>query len=314
MTRMDQPSINVPYLASTSLPVTNNATPLNSDFDGEVKNLVAMLPVGAVAAEGIRDAYTRSEDGHYVGHDGFVVPQDFREFHERFPKYVKGFIRRRWQRASEAEVEDRESELLIFLMSLPEQSKFRMPGFNGFEFGCSDRIQIFNPENSYGASASRFFHYINMCLLNHFCSLAKKASSNPIRRYNTLSLYSTDNQGQMVDDDYIYTMTSEESKAGVNYDHVIQDGIFVAQFIRFVDLHNPELVSVIDAIQEAETYVEAQGKLGMTEKLFIRARNRLVVLHAAFDKGEEPPRQRKVYRDRVAPASTQIAHKISVAV
>jgi hypothetical protein len=27
-------------------------------------------------------------DGHYLGHDGFVVPKNFDEFHERFPDYV----------------------------------------------------------------------------------------------------------------------------------------------------------------------------------------------------------------------------------
>jgi len=26
-------------------------------------------------------------DGWYVGQDGFVVPKDFEEFHERFPQY-----------------------------------------------------------------------------------------------------------------------------------------------------------------------------------------------------------------------------------
>jgi hypothetical protein len=28
-------------------------------------------------------------DGRYVGHDGFIVPKNFDEFHERFPQYVR---------------------------------------------------------------------------------------------------------------------------------------------------------------------------------------------------------------------------------
>lgn len=245
-----------------------------------------------------RDPYTISEDGHFVGHDGFIVPRNFQEFYERYPRYVRGFVRRRWVYASEAECEDRESELLLHLMTLPEESKFRAPGFNGLEEGCQDRIQIFHPDSAYGASAPRFFSYIGRILLNHFCSLTKKASSNPIRRYNTLSLYSPDGEGEMVDDDYIYSMASQAYYNGCNYDRLLESGMLINEFVSFVELHNPELVSVIEAISQTETFVEAQKMLGLTEKLFLRARNRLGVLHTCFNTGEEPPRQRKVYRSR----------------
>ena len=33
------------------------------------------------------DAYT-VRDGHFVGHDGFIVPNSFSEFYQRFPTYV----------------------------------------------------------------------------------------------------------------------------------------------------------------------------------------------------------------------------------
>lgn len=245
-----------------------------------------------------RDPYTISADGHIIGHDGFQVPADFAEFYERYPHFVRGFVRRRWQRASDAEIADRVSELLIHLMDLPAESKFRAAGFNGRETGCTDRIQIFHPDSGYGASAPRFFAYINLCLLNHFCSLSKKASSNPIRRYNTLSLYSPDGEGEMVDDDYIYSMASESYYNGCHYDRVLEDGMLINQFVAFVEKHNPELVSVIEAIAQTETYVEAQKLLGLNEKLFLRSRNRLGVLHTCFTLGDEPPRQRKVYRSR----------------
>ena len=38
--------------------------------------------------------YTTSEDGHIIGHDGFVIPKDFAEFYERFPRHVRGFVYR----------------------------------------------------------------------------------------------------------------------------------------------------------------------------------------------------------------------------
>jgi hypothetical protein len=34
------------------------------------------------------------KDGRFIGHDGFVVPKDFDEFHERFPQYVRNWIGR----------------------------------------------------------------------------------------------------------------------------------------------------------------------------------------------------------------------------
>jgi hypothetical protein len=55
---------------------------------------------------------------------------------------------------------------------------------------------------------------------------------------------------------------------------------------------------IIKAIQMADTFIEARQALGFPSRLFTRARNRLVVLYACFDKGTSPPRQRKVYRPR----------------
>ena len=32
-------------------------------------------------------------EGQYIGHDGFVVPKNFDEFHERFPEYVRNWVK-----------------------------------------------------------------------------------------------------------------------------------------------------------------------------------------------------------------------------
>jgi hypothetical protein len=102
----------------------------------------------------------------------------------------------------------------------------------------------------------------------------------------------------LLDEDYIYALASERGAFGMSYDQAIQNGILVDEFFRFVKNHNPELVEIIRAIQTTDTYVEAQHTLGLTERLFIRARSRLVVLYSCFDKGTDPPGQRKVYRSR----------------
>ncbi len=78
-------------------------------------------------------------DGHYVGHDGFVVPKNFDEFHERFPEYVRNWVNRHADRSTPKEdVEDWTQDLLIHLRYLPATSKHR-------EAGKEDIVQTFDP-------------------------------------------------------------------------------------------------------------------------------------------------------------------------
>ena len=244
------------------------------------------------------DRFTVSEDGHFIGDDGFVVPRSFEEFFERHPWYVRGRVRQRWPHVSNAEREDRENELLIFLMTLPEKSKFRAPGYNGLPHGCRDRIQTFNPDHAYGASKPRFFNYVKMILANRCTSLSAKASCDPVQRYSTLSLYSLDPGGVVIEEAYINALSGGVGTFGMVYDQVIENRILVDEFLRFVKTYNPELLVIVRAIQMTDTFVEAQHALGFPSRLFTRARNRLVALYACFDKGTSPPRQRKVYRSR----------------
>ena len=46
-------------------------------------------------------------DGRYVGHDGFVVPKDFNEFHQRFPHHIPNWVKRHGNRlALKEDLED----------------------------------------------------------------------------------------------------------------------------------------------------------------------------------------------------------------
>jgi hypothetical protein len=46
-------------------------------------------------------------DGHYVGHDGFVVPNDFAEFYERFPDHIRRWVQRHVKKsASNEDIDD----------------------------------------------------------------------------------------------------------------------------------------------------------------------------------------------------------------
>jgi hypothetical protein len=114
-------------------------------------------------------------------------------------------------------------------------------------------------------------------------------------RHTTLSLNSLDGLGEMMDDDSIYAMASQSSRTGGSYHRILEDGILFTEFLVFVEKHKAELISVIDPISTTETFVEARKLLGLTEKLFLRARNRLGVLYTCFTSSTQPPRQLKVY-------------------
>jgi hypothetical protein len=163
-------------------------------------------PVKSPEPEKRLDTFKISRDGHYIGHDGFIVPWNFAEFYERYPDCVGGQVRGHWSICNKTEREDRESELLIYLMTIPEKSKFRQPGYNGLPDGCRDRIQIFNPGRTGGANAARFFSFINNMLRNHLSSLVQKESSNPLSRRTTI------NYGKRMGGEFDSYWRSEESE------------------------------------------------------------------------------------------------------
>src|SRR5579863_3428970 len=121
-------------------------------------------------------------DGRYVGHDGFVVPKNFDEFHERFPQYVRNWVNKHVDRSVPKEDrEDWTQDLLIHLRYLPVISKYR-------EDGKLDIVQTFDPHKHHGANAARFFNYINVCLGNKLRSIRSKRMKNPICHTGNVSL------------------------------------------------------------------------------------------------------------------------------
>ena len=113
------------------------------------------------------------KDGRSVGSDGFVVPKDFPEFHERFPDYVHRWVSKHADRSTPKEdVKDWTQDLLIHLSSLPLTSKYR-------EAGNEDIVQTFDPHKHYGANSARFFNYINLCLGNKFSTMRSSAAEEP---------------------------------------------------------------------------------------------------------------------------------------
>jgi hypothetical protein len=242
------------------------------------------------------DPYTISEDGHVVGHDGFIVPKDFEEFKTRFPNHVKNYVRAHWISPSYDDREDRVHDLEIHLMYIPPESIYRQPGYNGRPEGCTDRIQLFQPDEAYGASEKRFFYWVNYCLRNVNTNSGKKSLSNPVSRPTTISLGSVDSSGEIIDEEYVMARVNKDRFYDFNNHKPVEEQCIVNEFLDFVEKHNPELISVIDTIGQATSFVDAQRMLGMTEKLFLRARARIATLYRCYRSGETPQKQRRVYK------------------
>jgi hypothetical protein len=233
--------------------------------------------------------------------EAFRIPGNFAEFYTQYPTYIHNFVRRYMKWRPIQEQQDRESELINFLLTLPAQSKFRHPGANGIPGGCTDPIMAFNPERSYGNSAGHFFGYLNRILRNQFLSLEARTQLNPVTRLGTL---------RIVDSELTPNAEAAHNKITEERALVLYQQLsprlsesptaykIVSRFLDFVSKHNRELIPVLESITSCTTYLEAQADLGLDSRFFNRARLRLKVLYTCFATGKPVPRQRRVYRSR----------------
>src|SRR5271170_2475340 len=105
------------FLSKESVPMTSNTVEIEShpvnfpNFSGEKRTYKP-------------DPFT-IKDGRSVGSDGFVIPKDFAEFHQRFPDYVHRWVSKHAApAASQEDKEDWAQDLLIHLSHLSLTSKY----------------------------------------------------------------------------------------------------------------------------------------------------------------------------------------------
>jgi len=239
------------------------------------------------------DSFT-IRDGRYVGHDGFIVPKDFDEFHERFPQYVRNWVNRHADRSAPKEdLEDWTQDLLIHLLHLPPTSKHR-------EAGKKDIVQTFDPHKHYGANQARFQSYVNLCLTNKFRSLHSKRMKDALSQPGSVSLDTQRECGDpfSVSDEFCHSHSQHLQSATNASEKRGQDRAFVAEFLDFVRREDPHVLPGVGALCLAQTQAAAADSLGMTEAQFNRTHNRLLQLGRCFLGGEPVPRQRKPYKKR----------------
>ena len=226
------------------------------------------------------DPFT-TRDGRYIGHDGFVIPKDFDEFHERFPHYVPNWVSKHVDRtASKEDLEDWTQDLLIHLRYLPSTSKHR-------ETGKDDIVQTFDPRKHYGANQARFQNYISLCLTNKFRTLSSKRMKDALFQPRNVSLDTQRGWDDpwSVDDEYCHSHSEHLQRAANASEKQGQDRAFVTEFLDFVRREDPTVMPAVEALLRAGTQCEAAHSLGVAEAQFNRIRGRLLQLSRCFLSG-----------------------------
>jgi hypothetical protein len=221
-------------------------------------------------------------DGHYVGHDGFVVPKNFDEFSERFPQYVRQWVRKHADRFAQPEdLEDWTQDLLIHLNSLPPTSKH-------WAAGKKDVVQTFDPCKHHGANSARFFNYINLCLGNRFRTMRSARMKNPICRVGNVSLgghFDESDSGQ-VDDEFCHAHSEHLRRRCQQEERQRDASHALTKFVEFLRREDAGVLPVMGAIAATTTPAAAAELLGIAKPEFRGLHSRLRELGQFFLKPE----------------------------
>ncbi|MFZ0760287.1 MAG: hypothetical protein WAM69_10085 [Candidatus Sulfotelmatobacter sp.] len=231
-------------------------------------------------------------EGRYVGHDGFVVPKDFDEFHQRFPHHIPNWVRRHADRlALREDLEDWTQDLIIHLKYLPITSKHR-------EAGKVDIVQTFDPAKHHGANQPRFLNYVNLCLANKFRTMHAKRRKDAMCRTVNLSLTGqVDDSCGEADEKYCHEHSEYLRRAADISEKRAQDGTFIWEFVDFVRRKDPSVLPAIESILATGTVGDAAEFLGITDARFSRLRTRIRQLGRCFMTGDDHiPKQRRPYK------------------
>jgi hypothetical protein len=239
--------------------------------------------------------------GRYVGHDGFVVPKNFEEFHQRFPNHIPNWVKRNADRlAPREDLEDWTQDLIIHLKYLPLKSKHR-------EVGKEDIVQTFDPAKHHGANQARFLNYINLCLANKFRTMHSKRRKDALYHTDNLSLtgeVDAKNCGEVDDESCRAHSEFLRRTAGISKKRA-RDRTFVREFVDFVRREDPSVLPAIHSILATGTPNDAAEFLGITDARFSRLRTRLRRLGKCFMTGDDHiPKQRVPYKKCVKAVRT----------
>jgi hypothetical protein len=217
------------------------------------ENPVFLQKYDAVRITPHDDAFT-VRDGHFVGHDGFVVPNSFNEFYQRFPSYVADWVGRRVRGCvSATEAEDWTQELLLHLTALPLCSKYRRDG-------KEDVIETFAPERMHGANEARFRSFINQCLGNKFNTLYAKWRKRPLSNPGNLSFEVETEKGGS--DEFCHVSSEHLRQAGCRNRERQEQRFRLEEVVGLAESSVPDFRRVVEAFWTTGSWAEAAEILG----------------------------------------------------
>lgn len=210
------------------------------------------------------------QDGHCVGHDGFVVPNSFAEFYRRFPAYVANWVGKRTRGCrSRSEAEDWTQQLLLFLAALPTNSIHRRSG-------KQDVIQTFAPEKMHGANEARFRSFINRCLNNKFNTLYVRWRTQPHSNPNHLSL-TMDFEGG-AGDEFCHASSAILRAQQCRSRKAWEQRMRLNEFVRRGEPDVPGLAQLVGIFRQTESWEEVANLLGRQRCARIRRAARQLAL------------------------------------
>jgi hypothetical protein len=239
-----------------------------------------------------------------VGEDGFVVPKDFVEFFERYPLRVRRWVTNQLSRRfGQDAILDLEQDLLLYLCTLPPDSRFRRKGANGRTAGCTDVIQCFHPVRHYGATAGRFHNFINLCLANRLSTILARQRHNPIcdpRNLSIANLQENEDGPELVGEigeAYLLRHSETFARECRRKTHAENPVVkaYIREFEQFVLQREPTLLAVVHAIERTATLCDAEKSIGMANRDFRRCRRDLSLLKNRFlEQRKSLPRTREL--------------------
>lgn len=211
------------------------------------------------------ESYTRKQ-GHFVGFDGFIVPNTFGEYYARYPDYVQQWVTRNVHSPivkTREDVLDFATDLHMFLMTLPPKSTKRTRKIK-------DVIAAFHPAKCEGASKVKFFRFLDFTLWNRYTSIWRKQSKDALQQQHL---------EQFLDDD-----------APVTDGQDLHALIYLDEFRSFCGAE-PNVLQLIEALLICGSMRAAKASIGWTTLCHRGAGERLAILADYFARGLPVPAQ-----------------------
>jgi hypothetical protein len=185
---------------------------------------------------------------------------------------------------------DLEQDLLLYLCSLPEKSKFRQREANGQPNGCADVIECFDPARHFGATAGRFHNFVSLCLGNRLNTILSAQRRSPLHHSNNASICGSEpetgssEQSGEVSEEYLLNHSrafAAEHKKRDGSGKILL-GLYIGEFVSLAGQEAPETAAVLEAIRSTGTFKEAQRMVGLDSYEFRKHRQHLSILKDRF--------------------------------